>query len=156
MKRLLISSFLLVAIAMSATSFSSGHQDENKPALVILPPVIRTQQNAERSDKQVNPNELMPRVLPRMEREVNKKKWPFVVSNPKDIEAIYLKAANSFLLTSKPANMRSATTAVSTRPAAASPDIPAWPSTPCESATTPFMRSAERSPGRQRDSRSKW
>lgn len=95
MKRLLILSFLLVSLSSSGTSYAAGIKEENKPTIVILPPVIRTQQNAQRSDKQVNPNELMPRVLPRMVREVEKKKWPFVVSNPKDIEAIYLKSAKS-------------------------------------------------------------
>lgn len=97
MKPMLILPILFAALVSPMSAYADDRQDRekenDKPALVILPPIIRTQQNAERSDKQVNPNELMPRVLPRMEREAEKKKWPVRIINPPDIEAVYLSVA---------------------------------------------------------------
>ena len=86
---------LLAVLAPHAYASDKDDEDKNKPVLVILPPVIRTQQNAMRDDKQVNPNDLMPRVLPRMEREAKKKKWSFQIATPTDIEATYLTVATA-------------------------------------------------------------
>jgi hypothetical protein len=86
---------LATLLPAHADTQKQPQEAENKPVMVILPPVIRTQQNAERRDDQVNPAELMSRVLPRMEREADKKNWNLTIVNPPDMEAVYLSVTST-------------------------------------------------------------
>lgn len=67
----------------------------DKPVLVMLPPTIRTQQNAQRKDEQVYPGEVIARVQARMTREAESKKWPFRIVPAEDAEAVYLSVAST-------------------------------------------------------------
>ena len=91
---MLYSAVMCLCLSISIRADDKDKKDD-KPVLVVLSPIIRTQQNAERSDKQLNPNALMPRILPRMGKEAEKKKWPFQIVYVPDIEAAYLTITHS-------------------------------------------------------------
>ena len=70
-------------------------KDSDKPVMVILLPTVRTQQNAQRNDDQVNPSDLVGRVYPRIVKEADKKKWPFRIVNPESLESVYLSVSST-------------------------------------------------------------
>ena len=76
-------SLCTLALAHPATAQDKRNKKDvdkkgsDKPVMVILLPTVRTQQNAQRNDDQVNPSDLVGRVYPRILKRGGKEKMAF-------------------------------------------------------------------------------
>jgi len=92
MRRLLL--LFVFSIVLSPVSAQKDKKkDEDRPVLVVLPPVLHSVVITGRDVDTTNPTEVYEKVYPSLPNEAKKRKFQFAITSPKDLDATYLQIA---------------------------------------------------------------
>jgi len=82
---------LLLAMASGARA-DARQKAEERPLMAVVPPTVRIINVSQGEDAQVNPDQIMSQVIPRVANDAARKKWPFRILPPDTAGRAYAAA----------------------------------------------------------------